>query len=84
MKKLVLSFVVLAIMLISCSKDDDKKCDSCDLLGKKAQMCDNGDGTFTFSYAGESEKITQEDLDALGLTSKEYIDFVCAAGGAGE
>lgn len=80
MKKLVFGLVAITMAIISCSKDDVKKCDSCDLLGKKAEMCDNGDGTYTFSYAGESEKVTQEDLDLLGLTAKEYVEFVCAVG----
>lgn len=80
MKKLMFFVVFATISLFSCSKDDDKKCDSCDLLGKKVEMCDNGDGTYTQSYAGESTKITQEQLDAFGLTAKEYVELMCSAG----
>ncbi len=80
MKKLVLTAVVAAAFLTACSKDDEKKCDSCDLLGKKAEMCDNGDGTYTFSYAGSTQKIKQEDLDLLDLTAKEYVELVCSSG----
>ncbi|WP_127023438.1 hypothetical protein [Flagellimonas beolgyonensis] len=80
MKKLMFFVVFAIIFLFSCSKDDDKKCDSCDLAGRKAEMCDNGDGTYTFSYAGESDKVTQELLDFIEMTPKEYVEFICAAG----
>lgn len=75
MKKLVLAAMV-AVFVISCSKDDDKKCESCE----KAKICDNGDGTYTFSYDGAEEIVKQEVLESLELTPKEYVELVCIAG----
>lgn len=75
MKEFVLAAIV-AVFVISCSKDDDKKCESCE----KAKMCDNGDGTYTFSYDGAEEIVKEEVLESLKLTPKEYVELVCIAG----
>ncbi|BDW92362.1 hypothetical protein AB9K32_13980 [Allomuricauda sp. XS_ASV26] len=75
MKKLVLAAMV-AVFVISCSKDDENDCESCE----KAKICDNGDGTYTFSYDGEEEIVKEEVLESLKLTPKEYVELVCIAG----
>ncbi|PWL39913.1 hypothetical protein DKG77_03535 [Flagellimonas aquimarina] len=83
MKKTIFSLAMIAsIALIGCSNDDGAKikCDSCVLGDGKAEICDNGDGTFTAKHGGETVELTQEDLDALELTAKEYILLVCAVG----
>lgn len=78
MRKTVLALMALGLIFIGCSKDDEsnKNCESCE----KAKICDNGDGTYTFSYDGAEEKVTQEELDVLKLTPKEFVELVCLAG----
>lgn len=75
MKKSIL-FIALAatISFTSCSKDDDKKCESCDALS--LQICDNGDNTYTFTSDGTSETLSKEELG--GVTPKQYVDAFCA------
>ena len=85
MKKILFLFslaISLVVLFAACSSDDDAntKCDSCTIDGEKAEICDNGDGTYTATYLGETETIQQSDLDTLELTAKEYIELVCAVG----
>ncbi len=79
-KKSILGISILTTMAISfnsCSSDDDDRdCDSCDLQGQTIEICDNGNDTYTVTAAGQSETITQEDLE--GLTPEEYIDLICS------
>ena len=82
LKKCILGISIVATMAIgisSCSSDDDDRdCDSCELQGQTVEICDNGDGTYTVSAAGQSETITEEELE--GVTPEEYIDLVCSLG----
>lgn len=82
LKNCILGIFTLAMVLgfSSCSSDDDddRICESCDLQGQTVEICDNGDGTYTFTAAGQSETITEEELE--GVTPEEYIDLVCSLG----
>jgi len=73
MKKVFL-FTVLAagLAFTGCSKDDDKKCAECSVLGITIEACDNGDGTVTLTTAGQSETLSEEDLD--GVSAAEYVE----------
>ncbi|MGB5236736.1 MAG: hypothetical protein WBM43_14420 [Flavobacteriaceae bacterium] len=80
-KKCILGISIVAAMALgfsSCSDDDgdDRICESCDLQGQNVEICDNGDGTYTISAAGQSETITEEELE--GVTPEEYIDLICS------
>ena len=76
MKKLVLFVAIAATFTIACSKDDDKKCESCTSeLGNKFEICDNGNGTYDVTAAGEKETLTEEELG--GLTPKLVIELAC-------
>nr|WP_299386271.1 hypothetical protein [Allomuricauda sp.] len=83
MKNLVLPFFCLGMVLFSCSKDDDSpKCDSCTLSdGSELNYCDNNNGTYAFKYLGETETITDDELDDLGLTYDEFVLLSCTLGG---
>ncbi len=83
MKKSIFSVVTATMLFVGCSKDDgpSKKCESCDLSDGRAEICDNGDDTFTAKYGGQTVEITQDQLDVLELTAEEYILLVCATGG---
>ncbi|MEM9078199.1 MAG: hypothetical protein AAGC43_14245 [Bacteroidota bacterium] len=74
--------ISLAVLTLSCSNDDDanSSCESCMIDGEIAEICDNGNGTFTATNSSETVTITQDDLDALELTAEEYITLVCALG----
>lgn len=82
LKNSILGFSMLAMVVgfSSCSSDDgdDRNCDSCDLQGQTVEICDNGNGTYTVSAAGQSETITEEELE--GVTPAEYIELVCSLG----
>ncbi len=81
MRKIILFLTASCFYIIGCSKDDDSpECDSCTVAGEKVEMCDNEDGTYTLSYAGETEKVTQEALDLLEVTAEDYLDLICALG----
>ena len=56
--------------------DDDKKCNSCEVLGIKIEGCDNGDGTVTVKTLGQSTTYTEEDLD--GVTPEAFVKNICA------
>jgi hypothetical protein len=75
-----ISLLLAALFAMSsCSSDDGAKdCDSCTLQGKKLELCDNGNGTYTLSYDGKSETVNEAELE--DLTPKEFVDFVCALG----
>ncbi|MDF0706928.1 hypothetical protein [Flagellimonas okinawensis] len=76
MRKLVLTGMAAAAFLTACSKDDDKKCESCTSdLGNKFEICDNGNGTYDVTAAGEKETITEEELG--GLTPKLVVELAC-------
>lgn len=82
-KKCILGISILASMALgfsSCSSDDgdDRICESCDLQGQTVEICDNRDGTYTVTAAGQSETITEEELE--GVTPEEYIELVCGLG----
>ena len=72
--------LTIALVLSSCSSDDsdDRNCDSCDLQGQTVEICDNEDGTYTVTAAGQSETITEEELE--GVTPEEYIELICSLG----
>ncbi|WP_291867249.1 hypothetical protein [Maribacter sp.] len=78
MKKALLFMTLAAtISFTSCSKDDDdKKCNSCEVLGIKIEGCDNGDGTVTVKTLGQSTTYTEEDLD--GVTPEAFVKNICA------
>lgn len=71
---------VMAFGFSSCSDDDadDRNCDSCDLQGQTVEICDNGNGTYTLTAAGQSETITEEELE--GVAPAEYIGLICSLG----
>lgn len=74
MKKLVFSLaLVISLVFVGCSGDDDDEqtCATCNLLGVNVEACDNGNGTVTVTAAGETEVLSEEDLD--GLTAAEYV-----------
>ena len=75
-----ITMLAMVLGLSSCSSDDDdnRTCDSCDLQGQTIEICDNGNGTYTVSAAGQSETITEEELE--GVTPAEYIEIVCSLG----
>ena len=81
-KNYILGISILAMVLgfSSCSSDDDdgRDCDSCDLQGETVEFCDNGDGTYTLTAAGQSETITEEELE--GVTPEEYVELICSLG----
>ena len=82
-KKSILGISMLALMAIgfsSCSSDgaDDTNCETCDLQGQSVEICDNGDGTYTLTAAGQSETITEEELE--GIDPAEYIGLICSLG----
>ncbi|MGW9684526.1 hypothetical protein [Flagellimonas sp. 2504JD1-5] len=81
MKKISLFVALTGLLFVSCSKDDDDtKCESCNLQGEKAEICDNEDGTYTVSRLDNALIVTQEELDLADLTPKEYIELVCVLG----
>ena len=73
-------FLAIAIAFSSCSSDDsdDRDCETCDLQGQTVEFCDNGDGTYTLSAAGQSETITEEELE--GVSPEEYVELICSLG----
>ncbi|MEL6916726.1 MAG: hypothetical protein AAFO99_03245 [Bacteroidota bacterium] len=81
MKKPILAIAsIMAVVFTGCSSDDDSNgnCDSCTLQGERIELCDNGDGTFTLTAAGEVDPtITEEQL--LGLSPSEFVNLLCAA-----
>ena len=85
MKKLLflLSLAIsLLFLLTACSSDDDAKsnCESCTSdLGNKFEICDNGDGTYTLTQAGETSTLTEGELE--GFTPKEVVEFGCELDG---
>ncbi|MFK7832182.1 MAG: hypothetical protein AB8B52_02795 [Winogradskyella sp.] len=89
MKKLILSFAVIATLgFTSCSDDDDNNdngsdpCQTCniDLLGTSlsTEYCDNGDGTYTITVFGEEQVVDLGDDE----TFADVIAAVEAAGSA--
>ncbi|MDF0714834.1 hypothetical protein PY092_01630 [Muricauda sp. 334s03] len=77
MKKLVLTALVAAALMTSCSKDDGPKCESCTSeLGNKFEICDNGDGTYDATSGGVTETITEGELE--GFTPKQDVELSCA------
>lgn len=63
------------VAFTSCSKDDDdNKCESCSVEDSKVEICDNGDGTYSFTIGGEKQE-PLEDLE--GLTPKQVVDATC-------
>ncbi len=84
MKKFILSFAVIAaIGFTSCSSDDDNGgdddggCQTCDIFTIATELCDNGDGTYTTTVAGQE---VTEDIPE-GTT---FADIIAGfeAGGA--
>lgn len=79
MKKIILSFAVIAALgFTSCSSDDDNGgggdnggCQTCDLLIVSTEFCDNGDGTYTTTVAGQS---TTEDIP----DGSSFADIIAA------
>ena len=83
LKNCILGIYILTIALVlsSCSSDDDsdnRNCENCDLQGQNVEICDNEDGTYTVTAAGQSETITEEELE--GVTPEEYIELICSLG----
>ncbi|NRR91424.1 hypothetical protein HSX10_07595 [Winogradskyella undariae] len=88
MKKIILSFAVIAaIGFTSCSSDDDSSdggsdsaCQTCDLeifgFATSTEYCDNGDGTYTYTTEGQS---VTEDLPE-GTSFDDIISAYEAAG----
>lgn len=70
--------VSMAFSFTSCSSDDSddaKDCDSCTAQGQNIEICDNGNGTYTLTAAGESDTVTEEDLG--GLPPAQFIQLIC-------
>ena len=80
--RMILPLAALFV-LNACSNDDDggRDCDSCTIEGQRLEICDNGNGTYTLTFEGESETITEEDLE--DLTPKEFVNAICALGNLG-
>ncbi|MDC6365189.1 MULTISPECIES: hypothetical protein [Flavobacteriaceae] len=69
------------VLLFGCSKEDEaSNCDSCIIQTQKVKFCDNGDGTYLISSAGESLKYTSQEIEDLGLTFEEYMKSCCISG----
>ncbi len=67
------------LVFTSCTGDDENNdCESCTAQGQKIEICNNGDGTYTLSGGGESETVTQEELDTLELTAGELVELTCS------
>ncbi|WP_136468482.1 hypothetical protein [Flagellimonas onchidii] len=78
MERSVLSVVLLTMLFVGCSKDDGYNCESCiSDLGAKFEICNNGDGTYTAEARDKSITVSQDQLDALELTPKLYIELDC-------
>ncbi|MEK6152899.1 hypothetical protein WIW50_06550 [Flavobacteriaceae bacterium 3-367] len=80
MKKQILPAIfVLALVFNACSDDNDDNgnCESCSIEGQNVEICDNGDGTYTFTSGEESDTISSAEL--LGLTPKQFVDLLCTA-----
>ena len=79
MKKMMLSLALAsAFAFVGCSNDDDENgqtCRTCEVLTISTELCDNGDGTVTLTALGETETLSEEDLE--GLTPEEYIEQFC-------
>ena len=76
MKKLIFAFTVLAsLSFVGCSSDDDEGSSrTCDVLGLvPATFVDNGDGTATVTFDGESQVV---DLD--GVDFDTFTDQICS------
>lgn len=80
--KLRMILPMAGLFIISgCSSDDDgdsRDCDSCTLLGEKLEICDNGNDTYTLTYEGESETITEAELG--GVSPEEFVEAICVLG----
>lgn len=91
MKKIILSFAVIATLgFTSCSSDDDNsddgsisECLTCDLdiLGTviSSEYCDNGDGTMTVTTDGQ-----EQTVDLEGESFDSVISALEQAGAACE
>ncbi len=86
MRKIVLAFMALGLISVSCSKDDEPEnnsgCESCTAVGEKVEICPSKSGslekTYTILSGGtEVQTITQSDLDDLGITPKQYVQNLC-------
>ena len=71
--------MLAAALLIGYPKDDgsNKNCGSCQLQGKKLEICKNENGTYTLTHDGKSETIKESQLE--GFTPKEFVEILCAA-----
>jgi hypothetical protein len=78
MKKTLLFLTTLAIFSIGgCSTDEEKNtCESCTGANISYELCDNGNGTYTWSKGDVSQTLTQADL--IGLSIKEYVNILCS------
>lgn len=74
----MISAILVATLFTGCSKDDgsNKNCDSCQRQGKKLEICKKENGTYTLTHDGESETITESQLE--GFTPKEFVEILCA------
>ena len=78
MKKVMLSAVLAAVFFAACSKDDGpaKNCESCTSeIGNEFEICDNGDGTYDFTQAGETATISEAELE--GFSPKLIVESAC-------
>ncbi|GLU43260.1 hypothetical protein [Allomuricauda sp. NBRC 101325] len=81
MRKIVLAFMALGLITVSCSKDDkDLTCESCTTtLNTKIELCDKGDGTYAYKVDGKETGIIEKSLlkEAGYDSPKEYVDKIC-------
>ncbi|WP_375325868.1 hypothetical protein [Flagellimonas sp. GZD32] len=79
MRKIVLAFMALGLISISCSKDDEpsKKCDACESSeGTKVEICDLGNGKYELTLGGvATQELTAEQLG--NKSQKDYVQEVC-------
>lgn len=77
-KRITPAIFALTLAFSACSKDNDDNgnCESCSIEGQNVEICDNGDGTYTFTSGEESDTISSAEL--LGLSPKQFVDLICA------
>lgn len=79
MNKIIVPVILAAAVFMGCTKDDGsrKNCDSCKLQGKKLEICKKQNGTYRLSHDGESETITENQLE--GFSPEEFVELLCYA-----
>lgn len=76
MKKMMLGLALTSVLTsFGCSEDDEQTCRTCEVLSIPNELCDNGNGTLTFTAPGQTSTVSGEDLQ--GMTPAEFIESFC-------